>query len=197
MRPPIRMTGRVTTSRAAGLFAVTIVLAALPAHGQQGVYLTEREALAKAFSHGEAVRRVPLQPSLTVRTQIERAAGVPLLPTWVRCFQGTLKGHVVGYACIDNMIGKERPITYIIRIDHPAGRIAFVELMIYREAIGAEVRHPHFREQFEGKSVADPVRLREDIQKISGATLSSRALSDGARKILHLYQHYLRHLPPQ
>ena len=197
MRPPIRMTGHLTTSRAAGLFAVTIVLAALPAHGQQGVYLTEREALAKAFSHGEVVGRVPLQPNREVRTQIERAAGVPLLPAWTRCFQGAFQGQVVGYACIDHMIGKERPITYVVRIDHPAGRIAFVELMIYREAIGAEVRFPQFSGQFHGKSADDPVRLHRDIRNIAGATLSSRALSDGSRKLLQLYRLYLRHLPPQ
>ena len=50
--------------------------------------------------------------------------------------------------------------------------------------------------QIIGKGLEDPLRLDQDVRRISGATLSSRALTDGARKLLALYRHHLRGLPP-
>lgn len=178
-----------------GLVALAAMVAAPAARGQQ-VFLEHEAALRQAFPEADAVHRVALfdMPAVTER-RIERAAGVRLLLTWTECHQGVRDGAVTAYACIDNMIGKERPITYLTRIGHPDGRIDFVEVMVYRESVGAEVRFPAFRQQFEGKSAEDPVRVSRDIRKISGATLSSRALADGARKLLSLYRHYLSGLP--
>ena len=160
----------------------------------QKVYLTQAEALRQAFPD-EEVRAVPIRLRPQLRRIIERESGVKLHPARIRCFQGLSGGRVVGYACIDHVIGKDRPITYLVRIDHPSGKIALVEVMVYRESIGAEVRMLPFRKQFEEKTVLNPLRIHEDIRNISGATLSSRALAAGSRKMLHLYHHYLRDLP--
>jgi hypothetical protein len=163
---------------------------------QQQVFLTEPQALQAALGDAERTRPVILKLGPEEQTRLERAAGARLFPGWTRCFQGLAHGRVIAYVCIDNMIGKERPITYLIRIDHPSGQIAMVEIMEYREAIGAEVSAPKFLGQFRHKTVEDPIRLHQDIRNLTGATLSSRALADGARKILHLYEAYLRNLPP-
>jgi hypothetical protein len=163
---------------------------------QQAVFLTERQALELAFPDTERVRTVPMRITPELKAAIEGASGVRWLAGWTRCYQGSADGQVVAYACIDNMIGKERPITYILRIDHPGGTIARLEVMEYRESIGGEVSAPSFVQQFVGKRASDPVRLRADIRNLSGATMSSRGLSDGARKLLGLYEHYLKGLPP-
>ena len=164
---------------------------------QMQVFLAEQQALQVALGDAERVHTLSMRIDEATRSGIERASGVPLNLGWTRCYQGVSAGRVIAYACIDNMIGKERPITYIVRIDHPTGRIGLLEVMEYREAIGGEVNAPVFREQFNGKGASDPVRLLEDIRNLAGATLSSRGLTNGARKILHLYETFLRRLPPQ
>jgi hypothetical protein len=48
------------------------------------------------------------------------------------------------------------------------------------------VRDPRFREQFVGKTAADPLRPGEEVVAVSGATISSRAMAVGVRRCLVL-----------
>ena len=56
--------------------------------------------------------------------------------------------------------------------------------MVYRESRGGEVARRSFVEQFEGKSVADPIDKNRDIINIQGATMSVDSLSIGVKKAL-------------
>jgi hypothetical protein len=60
--------------------------------------------------------------------------------------------------------------------------------MVYREAYGDEVRDPRFLAQFAGRSGQDPMRIDREIAAVSGATISSRALSRGARRVAAVMQ---------
>lgn len=84
-------------------------------------------------------------------------------------------------------IGKERPITTGLVVDR--GRIERIEVLIYRESRGWEVRYPFFTEQFEGAMLTEDERLDRRIDGITGATLSVRALKKLARVALFLHEH--------
>lgn len=83
-------------------------------------------------------------------------------------------------------IGKERPITVGIMIDHD--RIEKVSVLIYRESRGWEVRNPAFTAQFTGARLDEGMSLDRAIDGISGATLSVRALKKLTRLALLLHQ---------
>ncbi len=83
-------------------------------------------------------------------------------------------------------IGKERPITVGIVVND--GAIEHMEVLVYRESRGGEVRHERFRRQFSGARLDDRRQLTRSIDSISGATLSSRALVKLARLALLLHQ---------
>ncbi len=83
-------------------------------------------------------------------------------------------------------IGKERPITVGIVVED--GAIAHMEVLVYRESRGGEVRHESFRRQFRGARLDASRQLDRSIDSISGATLSSRALVKLARLALLLHQ---------
>jgi hypothetical protein len=72
-------------------------------------------------------------------------------------------------------IGKEMPITIGIAIDN--GAVERVKVLVYRESRGWEVKSPAFTAQFYGARLADGQKLDKQIDGISGATLSVRALS--------------------
>ena len=67
-----------------------------------------------------------------------------------------------------------------------------VEIMDYRETYGGEVRNPKWRAQFVGKANGAPLQLDKDIKNISGATLSSRHITEGVRRLLAFYEVALR-----
>lgn len=81
-------------------------------------------------------------------------------------------------------IGKERLITTGIVVE--SGVIQEVNVLIYRETRGGEVRHNSFTRQFKGAILNTDNRLDRNIDSISGATLSSRALEKLARLALTL-----------
>jgi hypothetical protein len=83
-------------------------------------------------------------------------------------------------------IGKERPITVGIVIDHD--RVETVRVLIYRESRGWEVKSPVFTAQFGGARLVEEMKLDRAIDGISGATLSVRALQKLTRLALLLHR---------
>lgn len=82
-------------------------------------------------------------------------------------------------------IGKVKPITTGLAVDR--GAIERVRVLIYRESRGWEVRHDFFTAQFVGARIGANRRLDRNIDGISGATLSVRALTNLARLALYLH----------
>jgi Na+-transporting NADH:ubiquinone oxidoreductase subunit NqrC len=67
-----------------------------------------------------------------------------------------------------------------------------VEILEYRESYGGEISNRSWLSQFVGKTSRDPLELDQDIRNISGATLSSRHVTEGVKRILALYETCLR-----
>ena len=91
-----------------------------------------------------------------------------------------------GWFILDDVLGKHEFISYAVGLDSN-GAVTQIEIMDYRESYGYEIRNAKWRRQFAGKTAADPVKLDRDIRNISGATLSSRHVADGVRKVLAIY----------
>ena len=194
------MKTRIPTARAALPIAILLLLMASAAPAQAvWNYFDRAEALEIAFPDGERVAKVPFETlqmlDADLRMEIEAALGHALVLGNTECFQGSRDGSIVGYACIDNVIGRSLPITFMFKIDHPSGEIVWYEVMVYREAIGRSVRRGPFREQFIGKTFQDSLRYGEDLRSIAGATMSCDGLKMAFRKLLFLYEYHLRNLP--
>jgi hypothetical protein len=84
-------------------------------------------------------------------------------------------------------IGKEQPITTGIVVED--GKIDQVKVLVFRESRGFEVRYPFFTDQFRGATLREGLDLDREIDGISGATLSVRALTKLARLALLLHSH--------
>ena len=91
-----------------------------------------------------------------------------------------------GVFVVDKVVGKHEYITVAIGIN-ANGTVKQIEIMEYRESYGYEVRDAAWGAQFVGKSVASPLQLNVDIKNISGATLSSKHVTDGVKRILQKY----------
>ena len=55
------------------------------------------------------------------------------------------------------------------------------------------LRDARWRQQFVGKRAGQSLKLGSDIKNISGATLSSKHVTDGVRRLLATYQIVLAH----
>ena len=96
-----------------------------------------------------------------------------------------------GVFVVDRVVGKHEFITMAVGIN-ANGSVKQIEIMDYRESYGYEVRDAAWRAQFVGKTANSQLELNADIKNISGATLSSKHVTDGVKRILQKYQSGLK-----
>jgi Na+-translocating ferredoxin:NAD+ oxidoreductase RnfG subunit len=153
------------------------------------VFLTEDEALKLIFPKSERIRKDLIRLTSEKKTQIEDRIGWKFPEEFFEVYIGETGAQIDGYALIQNTIGKHKPMTYMVGVDH-IGACTNVEVLVFREAKGSEVRTKRFNVQYEGKTVHDPVRINKDIINISGATMSVRSISAGVKRVLVLVDEY-------
>lgn len=156
-----------------------VLLAA--AASARGVIMPPEQFLAAAFDGNvPPVSKLWITKPLAeeIRAILGRDLGVLRLP-----YRG--RGHRTAW--ILEEIGKEKPITVGIAVER--GRIASVQVLVYRESRGGEVQYPWFTRQFDGATLTPEHRLDRHIDGITGATLSVRALDRLARLALLLHAH--------
>lgn len=150
----------------------------------EDVFLTEAAALREIFTRGESVERTVIVLSPDERRRVEARSGRRLFEDRFDLFRGLdPDGRVAGYAVVTEEIGKYQPITFIVGVT-PESSVKDVAVMVYRESVGNDVRRRRFLGQFVGKGKDAPLLLNRDVINISGATLSSRAIARGVKKVL-------------
>ncbi len=87
-------------------------------------------------------------------------------------------------AWIIDEIGKTEPITIGIVVSGDS--IESIEVLAFRESRGWEIKYDFFKRQFFGAGLAPDHKLNRDIDGISGATLSVRAMTNVSRLVLFL-----------
>lgn len=158
------------------------------------VYFTPRAVLAAFFPSSERVtyRRYEVSPEL--RRSLSQRLNTPITQSVYTFYIAQSGDKIDGYALIDDAPGQYMPITFAVQIA-PAGALARLEIMTYREQYGSEVRDARFRQQFTGKTAATPLLPGQDVTVVSGATISSRALTLGVRRALLLFDALILHPP--
>lgn len=155
-------------------------------------YLTAEQAQRALIPQAQAFSVFAVTLNSAQLQQIRRLSGVPQRTNQPKVWRATRGGITVGWVIIDEVIGKHEFITYATGIS-PDGHVTGVEILSYRESKGGQVRDPRWRSRFRGKTLADPFRLNQDIPNISGATLSSRNITDGVKRLLAIYSVALPH----
>lgn len=145
----------------------------------RGTYLTPETFLEETFSGNPPAPAVIWLKS-DIREQVNAILGhsYPALRIryWLRDGRS---------AWILEEVGKEQPITVGLVVNE--GHLESLRVLVFRESRGWEVRHPFFTDQFSGAALDPRQELDRDIDGISGATLSVRALKKLARLALYLH----------
>ncbi|MEZ0306523.1 MAG: FMN-binding protein [Ramlibacter sp.] len=148
-------------------------------------YFTAEQAQKQIFPDAQVFKPMLVKLSSAQRDQIKLMAGVRQRWEEQKVWRVEKDGKLAGWFVVDNVVGKHEFITYGVGIT-PDGHVVGVEVMSYRETKGDQVRDAVWRKHFVGKTLADPFKLDEDVPNISGATLSSRNMLDGVKRLLAL-----------
>ncbi len=166
------------------------VVAVAPQAAHATVYMSAEQASQAMFPAAKFVdRSVTLTDSQ--RKTIARASRTGQVPKTQHVWEARTGNGRAGWFLVDRVLGKHEFITYAVALT-PDGTVKRIEILEYRETYGGEVRNSKWRQQFVGKKFGSQLKLGGDIQNISGATLSSRHITDGVRRLLATYQLLLR-----
>ena len=164
---------------------IGIILVIAPFARAQSISQKADAAMHRVFGERSELKKetVTIDPTLMEHVKSRTAEDVR---DRAIVHEAILEGRVVGFGIVDDVRGKAQPITYMTLIT-PDGKIADVEVLVYREPYGGEISYETFRKQFRGKQPNAKLRVGEDIQNMAGATISSKAITRGAKKIVVLF----------
>ena len=160
---------------------VMIFLAVFSTQGRAETYKTNDAFLSENFANNiPAVKVVWIRDAL--KEQVNAILAHPYAKLRVKYW---LSGNKTAW--ILEEIGKERPITTGIIIQN--NKIEKVEILAFRESRGWEVKYPFFLKQFIQSSLKADHQLDKNIDGVTGATLSVRAVTKLSRMALLLHKH--------
>jgi len=175
----IRLLGRARLlGAAAGLLAA--------AAAQAKVFLTPDEALRLAFP-GAAIERHTAYLTEAQQKAEQKLSGDAELPSGLATFYtGMRDGSLLGTAYFDTHTVRTMPETIMVVVD-PKGAIARIEVLSFSEP-EEYLPKAHWYEQFQGKPLDDELSMKRGIRAVTGATLTARATTDAARRVLALHR---------
>ncbi len=94
---------------------------------------------------------------------------------------------IIGYAYLDKHMVRTLPQTLMVAVD-PGGALIGIRVLAFREPAEYRAR-TGWLAQFTGKTPGDEIRMKKNIDGITGATLTSRAVTQCARRALAIHQH--------
>jgi Na+-translocating ferredoxin:NAD+ oxidoreductase RnfG subunit len=160
--------------------------ALISAPAQAKVFHSQAAALELAFPDADRVEtdtRVLSKAEVAAVEQTSRSK----LDTRIAKFYVAWKGDaVIGYAFIDVHTVRTLPEAFMVVLD-PDGTTRSVRVLAFHEPLDY-LPTDRWYEQFQRKSLDDPLRLGRDIHAIAGATLSARAVTRSVRRVLALFR---------
>ena len=153
------------------------------------VYYSKDEAMKLAFSDDAEIEVLSLFPTQDEVAEIERLSKVKLDSNLVSLFVGKKQGVITGYAMIESHTVRTQPETLLLVLT-PEGQLSNVYTLAFHEPPEYQPPQRWFAQLINRK--LDELSFDKEVQAVAGATLSTRASLNGARKVLAIYQVMLK-----
>lgn len=172
---------------AAAAAVILIALALGPRQARAQPVLTQEEALRLAFPAPAVIER---RTAYLSEGDVERAArlagpGVDVDAALVTHYVGAMDGEALGVAYFDAHRVRTLPEVLMVVVS-TAGTVERIEVLKFSEP--PEYRAPEgWLAQFAGEGLTDDVSLKTGIVNMTGASLTSEAITDAVRRVLALH----------
>ena len=166
--------------------AIALCLGGVPQAAEGKVYYSKSEALASAFPDADRVdsRTVVLEDGQAAA--IESLAKAKLETRLITVYTGVRDDEIVGYAFIDIHTVRTLPEAFLIVLT-PEGEIESLRVLAFYEP-EEYLPTEKWLAQFDHRVLDEELRLGGGIHGIAGSTLSARAVTDGVRRSLAIFE---------
>lgn len=145
------------------------------------------EIIKSQFGEDVNIGSVKYEILLKIKNEIEKEVKQHFYSEAVYVFKITRSDSLISTGILDNVYGKSMPITFLV-LFNLNGEIISTDIVKYREPYGGGVKVKRWNDQFKGKNTKSKFKVGEDIDSISGATISVRSVTKGIQKLTLLYE---------
>jgi len=170
--------------KSARVAAAMAVAAAAWAPAPAKVLLSQEEALKLAFAGAPAERRTAYLTD-DEAARAAAAAGSELPSRVVVYYTGGADPNAPELAFFDTHLVRTLPETVMIVVE-ASGKVRRVDILSFDEPVDY-LPSPRWLEQFAGRPLSDDVETGRGIRAVTGATLSSKAITAAVRRALALH----------
>jgi hypothetical protein len=172
-----------------GLFITLLFLVSLHA----SVLITPQDAMRQGYGGDVTIEKKNILLTRKQASAVSKTAKTELKTNIYRSFRAIKNGDIVGFGILisDKVRSKNAAILYLIE---PAGTLKAIEVIAFNEP-PEFLPSKNWLQLFEGRTVKEPLRLGKDVPTITGATMSARNVTDGARVALAVYEHVIKVAP--
>jgi len=173
------------------LLAGAALLGAAPVSAR--VILSQKDALALAFPAATTVeRRTAFLSDSQVRAAEKAAQSKIETKVWTY-YVGRSSAGVTGTAYFESHVVRAMDETFMVVVE-PDGKVRFVEILSFCEP-DEYLASKRWLGQFKGRPLDEELLLRRGLRNITGASLTSEAITRGVRRVLAVHG-ALNDLPP-
>jgi Na+-translocating ferredoxin:NAD+ oxidoreductase RnfG subunit len=181
------MQDSVWSSRTTGCaLLLGLALALPPLTAEAKVFHSRREAIELAFPDADRIEDETVVLDESQATRIQSMAHSELESRLVRIYRGFKDDRLLGYAFIDVHNVRTLPEAFLVVLS-PEGTVQRLRVLAFHEPL-EYMPSARWYDQFEEKTLSQPMRVGRDVHGIVGATLSARATTRGVRRALALYE---------
>lgn len=107
-------------------------------------------------------------------------------PLTYAAYKNDGQDSIIGYVTLGSAVGYGGPLDVLVASD-TRGDIVEIKVVNHKEtpSFFFKVIHENFLDQFDGESIKNQFKIGEDIDAISGATLTSRGISNAVKQASH------------
>lgn len=139
-----------------------------------------QKKVAKEIKSAYSVEEYTLS-NISISSQLN--ASLPNKLTNDNFYKITASGKVIGFVYLDRAPSKTADFDYLILLD-TSGTIKKANVLIYREEYGGEIGSTRWLRKFIGKTTQDNLEYKNNIDAISGATISVRSMINATNNVL-------------
>jgi transcriptional regulator of nitric oxide reductase len=167
-------------------FLGLVILLSLAPRASAEVFHSRESALKIAFPNADHVEARDLLLTPAEAAQVARQAGVEDGARLVTVYAGFRGGESLGWAFLDTHDVRTLPETLLVVLE-PDGRVRGTHLLAFHEPL--EYRPAErWLARFAGQALDRELAVGREVDGISGATITARAVTSAVRRLLAVWE---------
>lgn len=166
------------------------------------INITKEKALEETYPEAKIEKETAVILN-EQKEKIKKLANIDKVPNFFTYYKAVKEEENIGYAVIvEDVKAKTSHFTFLVAVDRE-GNIKKVNVLSFRGFYGTGIQHNKFLKQFKDKNIDSFIKNHPDIHAVTGATITSDALTEEVKKsliflkvLLGLSGYYQNQTPP-